>query len=647
MRFLFILTILYSHACLANSFNIGEIILSDELYNKYHDSIFSNSEVNDTERFRKRVLSLVGKKKEQSHEMINSLSNIVSSQFLRPLVYWKVIEPNDENFKNTLNFIMVYKAMTLRDGLQSPHSTKDYKVFLLKRIHEIYHRKDIDQVRFLSVLNSDFKEKSNFINNLKSLSSMIEAIKETDAITFKVSHPQYRPYTVSPAGYIPGNEVKLISKNNTSKEIIDWFNETITTTEIKMPLTPRDKGHKSFLRDPIFIKLREMISEAKETILIDTSLLGGSIGETLTDYLIESAKKRIKENPKFTVVILHPSKVEVKFSTEVMSTIHKLDKKVIELNLSKNIFVLKSDRGNIKNATKTIVIDGNTKYPQSYIGSKDYTDNFGGYNYDNNIWVKGPGAALIQTSLHKDLHSILVDHPDKNRILEQLRVKREQFPYAGIQSIRIAETSKNGKVRNIRDFMVEMIMNAKKSIYMEQRYLIDPYVSDTLVKKKLENPKLDIRILLDHNEDLGMNGLPNSIFMQELKLYGINLRARKTHNKKFNTSLSKINAFQVNNRKVISIDGNVLFVGSADINYNDLDGNSRELSIQTFAKQEIKKFDKDFLISWRDTEKTINLDIENFTAKIEDNSFTKEVSSLINSISKAFIKVKNEISESF
>ena len=193
-----------------------------------------------------------------------------------------------------------------------------------------------------------------------------------------------------------------------------------------------------------------------------------------------------------------------------------------------------------------------------------------------------------------------------------------------------------------------MIIRSKESIYMDQKFLYDSYVSDALIKKKLEIPSIDIKILLDSNENFSMNGLPNTIFIRELKMYGINIRVRKTHNIKVKTSENSFYLLrQVNNRKILSVDSKILHLGSANLSPKSLEGTQRDLSVQIFDKSLISHFNKDFLVSWSDKKQSLTLDIENFEAKLEGDTLSKEFSSLINSISKAFLKVKNDLEASF
>ena len=597
---------------------LDEIKKNISLQDDFHTCFHENENIKNVDTFKKQLNKLTKEKRNDATLVINELAPMISSHFLRAIIYWEIINPDKKLLQRTISSIMFYKALTIRDGLQDPNSSKEYKLFLKNEIKRIYQRGDITEGNIISMLTKDINEKSRMMVNLNTIEEKISAIKETEAITFKISHDEYRPYLLESAGLISGNKIKIFHKNDLSKETL--------------------KKGISLKKDPILHKVKEMINQSRESILIDSLLLGENLGEEIINLIIKKTEEIVKENKNFKVLLLSPRKNHYRIN----STLNNFKNKIVKHNLQNSIYIIHPPKS-FERSVKAIMIDANTNSPQAYLGSKDFITSNGGYNYDYNIWIKGPGAAVIQRMVYESVEEFLQKIPEFKELKKVYNVTKKSYSASGSESIRIAQISKQSHTKSIRDFMIDMIKNSNDHIYMEQRFLIDSHVTNALIKRKLERPKLDIRIILDHNEDLGMNGLPNSIFIKEMKIYGINIRARKTHS----ITMAGKKIFQINNRKITSVDGKVLILGSADMNQQSLDGNTQMMSIQIFSEQEINRFEKDFLTSWRDREKTVNLDIENFTAIINENNFSKEVSSLINLVSKAFIKMKNEIIRKF
>src|SRR5690606_35879344 len=80
----------------------------------------------------------------------------------------------------------------------------------------------------------------------------------------------------------------------------------------------------------------------------------------------------------------------------------------------------------------------------------------------------------------------------RQQILDWFKIKRSHYPPVGDQVIRIAEADVDGRLKNVRNILIDMIIKAEKHIYMEQLFLYDKYVVDALIKRKIQKPELDI-----------------------------------------------------------------------------------------------------------------------------------------------------------
>ena len=118
-------------------------------------------------------------------------------------------------------------------------------------------------------------------------------------------------------GFIEGNKVELISKNDRSLERINWLNDRVifnlkegdsidwNAPYFNMPTKDNPEGNIVFQQDPIFQKIRDMITNATDSIFIDIFLFGGTMGITLSKYLIDQTLKKRAQNPNFKTLLLH------------------------------------------------------------------------------------------------------------------------------------------------------------------------------------------------------------------------------------------------------------------------------------------------------------------------------------------------------
>ncbi|WP_372652860.1 phospholipase D-like domain-containing protein [Halobacteriovorax sp.] len=630
MRIVFFLILIsFQHSSYSKEFNLQERINEDQYFRELYPLIHENEFYSEINNLKEVISSLDTEKRESVLELVNELNDVIPSPFLRPIIYWKEISPNKDNLAKVITYIMTYKLNTLRDYYQSPLLSDEEKQKAINLISTIYHRKNFTEGSLLLSLKEDFKQKSQFIVNFKKSEDFITALKETSPISFKLlRHSNISPYTLSFSGLIPGNQIKIFNSNSIDSEEIEQYSDKNQSAI----LTLDSKEHSVFKTDSIFIQLKEMIKSANKSIFISTKEIGGSIGLSAIKQIIKTTKEKVELNENFKVLIL--TKEDTPFIKFIKSSIAN------DTKLLSSIYIVDTQSGVKENNSKAIVIDANSEEPIALIGSKNWSDSKGGYHFDNDIWIKGPAAALIQNSFIYDLKSLRVD----NDLIEYFSISRKSYPYLGDETIRLTESSLDSKINNTRDTIIDMIKKAQSHIYMEQLYLYDTYIINALIKRKLEVPEIDIRILADHNNNIGLNGLPNSIYLRELKLYNIDVKSRKPAS--INTN--NINALhRENHRNTISIDGQVLHTGSASITPEIMQGYSREIGIQIYDTSSIRSFENNFLISWNDRASVMDLDIENFKAKTKEESISREISSLINAIASSFLAAKDEILKKF
>ncbi len=712
----FLTTILYftiftlmQNVWAAPTYNIKDRIDTQHYYLKVYPLLFGQADFALMKDFKKALGKLRRSKRNTANKFITEVESFIPKRVLMPLVYWKYIKPSQANVAEVINFHMLYRLLILRDALDNPiQLSVDQKYQVLSYLKDLTGMSHISSANLFNVMQPKLQQMSQSIAKSNNLTSYVAALKGNRLVAedMQAKHSFIPNYALSYLGIVPGNQVEVVSKNDPSKERIDWFNQRVVFNGgkldwsqpfMKMPLKPGDEGHIAFQEDPIFQRIRDMITRAKDSIFIDIFLFGGTMGATLTKYLIDQTLIKRAENPRFKTLLLHDyatnynmwpemkpvfvyirdriaNEPEVKACVSLLQAniqrhppgipfgisnlIPKTEEVFKEIEKRNTYYESKIDH------SKVIVIDANTDHPEAYFGSKNWTDHSGGYYYDNAIWVKGPVAALVQDSYYDDVEAALTedpkerkwffykeegfgnDHylPRKTEILQWVKVKKTTYPMVGNQSVRLAEANVDGKIKNVRNILIDMIQGAQKNIYMEQLFLYDSYVADALIKRKIQVPSLDIKISMDPNGNFGFNGLPNTIYIKELVEAGIEIKTRTILGTTAHFPNGKTQTYhQENHRKITSVDGKVLLGGSSNINPDTLQGSFREFGAQIFDPSVISKFEVDFLTDWNDTSKSELMDIYNLQLKLGKKVLSKETSALINNLAGQILRVKDDL----
>ncbi len=702
MKILIVISILFSSLTVhAVSFNIEDRKLSRSYHLDTYPIIFGEKSYSDREKFKKELKALPKSKQERALKLIEAFDKHFPEKLLMPLVYWRIIKPSRKNVARILSYTLVDKILVIRDFADDPSNPTQIETLQLLR--QVSRIPELETDKVMKTLLPIFMEKGRILSEIQDDKILIQAVLETELYTLDLREAldDRRVYCLDHYGIIQGNNVELLNYNDTSKSKMEFFNHNSITnggvldfksTLIQVP--GNDGGHPS-LNEPIFKRIITMIDSAEESIFMDIFLMGGTLGATIAEHIIETTKKKLKTNPNFKVVILHDFGSHYDLAGEVFPIFKYIeDQRNADKNLAKSLFVLSANtqrhpegipfaisnliprradtlekqqevesyRPSKVDHSKVVVVDGNSDSPKAWVGSKNLSDNDGGYSFDNAVYIHGPAAALIQHSYYKDLLAALTTDPEeikkfpsadfnnqrykdhKEQILKSFRVTRTSVSFQGSDSIRLTEADVNGTVRNTRNMVIDMIQKAKSHIFMEQQFLYDPYIVDALVKRKIQMSQLDIRIIVDHNESFKMGGIPNTVFMKEMKSYGIKFRSRKTHTlfAKFPNGTEKT-FHQENHRKIVSIDGKILMTGSSNLNPDSLQGTFREFGVQIFNQDQIKHFEADFLSTWEDPDKIMELDIENYQAIMAGHKMSKGFSGLINGIASMLLRAKDDL----
>jgi len=688
----------------ASSINIQDRIRTQRFLKNAYPAVFGKAEYGSTETFQEVLKNASGPVRKNANRLIELLDPVLPGKILMPLVYWKVLEPRADQQAQVLAYHVMNRLLVLRDFIDHPlYGTQEQKAEVLAYFRDLLNDPSATTLDYFERFHSGLVQLCRGAASIQNLEEFARSLTGSRLFfeNFLQRFPYVRDFSTGWLGYFPGNTVELISDNDRSMERIQWLNDRVIFAGGKLDWTAPymrmdgSEAHLTFKDDPIFRRIREMVDSAKESIFIDIFLFGGTMGGTLARYLIDQAIEKAAVNPSFRVLILHDFATNYNMKDEMMpifeyirdrikneskvgrvvsllqaniqrhppgipfgisNLVPKTDEVFKQIEKRNTYFESKIDH------SKVIVIDANTAYPQAYFGSKNWTDHSGGYYYDNALFVAGPAAAVVQAAYWDDLEAALTKDEQERKwffykeqgfgndgylarrkeLLDWFSVRNTEVPAMGNQVVRLAEANVDGVIKDARNMLIEMIEGAERYIYMEQLFIYDKYINDALIKRKLQKPELDIRIIADHNGNFGFGGFPNTIFVKELVNHGIKVRARRTLGVTATFPNGEVRTYhQENHRKISSFDGRTMMVGSSNLNPDTLQGSFRELGAQIFDQNEIAKFESYFLSDWGNEQQTQDSEIDRFQFTLGKTKLSPEISALINDVGAVIIRSKD------
>ena len=440
--------------------NATEIDLSDRIstqnfFRENHDLIYGSTKYSDRTHFKKIYHTLTLRTRKRIDHFIKSTKPHVPEKILMPLIYWRFLRNNKTNTAKTLTYLFFDKVLVLRDYAEDPLNPTRIKVHNILR-----------EVTRLNQLNTDeiykkvfplFKEKSKLLANLKQDDVFIQALMETQLFTLNLREilGHSRSYQLSPYGFIPGNKVEVLHDSRTSREDINWYNQNVifnggvldfNASFIQMPYRNSQKGHLAFKKDPLLKSLKKMIDNAQKSIFIDMHLIGGTIGATFIEHLLDKTKEKLLINNNFRVLILHDFTSSGMIKKEVMPVFKYLSDRIKkDKDLENAVFLLQSNIQRHQNEiplllnenfshsridnSKVMVIDANTKSPEAWVSTKNLTDHDGGYHFNSASHIMGPAAAIIQNSFVKDIEAALTNKISEQNLFYSKNLKFENSRY--------------------------------------------------------------------------------------------------------------------------------------------------------------------------------------------------------------------------
>lgn len=699
MKMSFVATALLVASMNAFAQNPGMISIKErqqasDFYKNNYDLLFANAASRRPEELLKELQKLPARESKNARSFISAADSLIPEKILMPFVYQRYIKKSVKGSAQVLMVLKQTRLQILRDHAEDPLQTNSESKAQARSLLSAWS-KEASPAEIESSLKGTDDSLLSWLRSRRELTSSLKA-----------SVPGIKDYSLSATGFIPGNQVELISHNRVDPERIQWVNDRVifaggkldfSQPYMQMPLKAGDEGNPIF-NDPIFQRIRDMILSSKESVFIDIFLMGGTMGGTLAKFLLDQTVEKKKQNPNFKVLLLHDFATNYNMKHEMMPVFHYIKDRIqTEAALRGSVFLLQANiqrhppgipfgitnlvpktdetfKALEKRNTyyeskidhsKVIVIDPESDAPQAYFGSKNWSDHSGSYYYDNALYVRGPAAALVQAAYYDDVDAALTTNaqekkwmffkeegfsneaylPQREAILEWFKVKRTYYPAVGKQVVRIAEANVDGKIKDARNILVDMISRAEKNISMEQLFIYDKYINDALIKRKKQVPGLKIRILADHNGNFNMGGLPNTIFLQQLLNHGIEVRARKTLgiHAKFPDGTTQ-EYHQENHRKITSVDGKTMLAGSSNLNPDTLQGSFREFGAQIFDQAQIGQFEKEFNQAWNDDSQVGPLfEGEKLQLSLMGKKLSPAMSSLLNDVAATILRAKDDL----
>ncbi len=444
------------------------------------------------------------------------------------------------------------------------------------------------------------------------------------------------------------------------------------------------KTKNASLENNIFLELAKAINEAKESIFMDIFFLGGTTGASLAKRIVE----RLESTPGLKALILrdnlnhygHKAEMRPVYNFLLAYSILRPEKLVIASAyihehpkalpkitwsaVNKKFLVDSGLQNHLalygegkSDHSKTTVIDGKSKYPIAFVGSKNLTDASGPFCYDEVIKVSGPAAAVILDDYYPDMFAALQYAMAKEDSFADLELYQEikephfvnylsktgwsKSLYKDNQSLNtqianillpfdLLERDENGNANaqinlditdqgtgivragmnnwdssrtSAADQVIQAIYFAEKNVYISDQFLFDRKIVEAL-EHVMKVRGVEVKVILEPLKEVKpIPGMPNLLYLDILTPEDL---AKATANPVIKWKITRgdevIN--QEYHGKTISIDGKEVIAGSANKDQSTMFGSFREEQLEVIDQSAAKTHDDNFLTKWNSNEET-------------------------------------------
>mgnify|MGYP003643365724 CR=1 FL=1 len=563
-------------------------------------------------------------------DYLKRVDDIIPSPFVDSIAYHLFVDKKEEKLEQALSFLMLNRFLLVKQILDDPKrsvETKERAVSLLSKWSglEVW---DETSTKFMLEL---IQRRAAIISDIGSTSAVLEAIEQTPIISDRLSAELgiKSALLADPIGSISGNIVSVFFKNDRSLARALALKDSSRLDESD----PKRLEVLAQLKNDSLVKpMLEMIDSSKENLILVTPETSG-ISE---DLLINALKNKLEAAAEWRMVLIGLGKVSPKLLTLASENRSRFAVMAIpdiaarDSALSWQSFIPTPDSrfGAQHGLGLMAITDSASTIPHAFISSRRFIDHPHAYSFEQSALIQGPAAGLLPQLLLENLKQLVPSYTD----LSTYFPSRSHYPEHGQEFVKLSVDSARLEVRDDRAMAVKFLLEAKEKVLLDQFMLYDKAIVDTLIKLKIKNPELKILVLLDTNFHLEMNGLPNTIFIRELKDFHIEVKGRKSLNWEETNDQNQISKFYaLNHRNMIIRDDQDVFMGSAPFSASFERRSPISFGLQFSSSMSSEMADR-FMNDWNNDDLTYELDIENYEAQLGDKRLTKKVSAFLNDV---------------
>lgn len=614
--------ILFNSVAIADQVNVDERL---NLYKVYRYQLKRFTSHNQTILRR----AIVAQSKDLNQDLLKRLDKIIPSPFVDSILYYTLVDRDEERLEEALVFLMLNRFLLVKQNSENQSNSvelRERSTMLLSKWSGL-ETWDKDSARFMLEL---LQRRARLISDIGSAQAVVEAIEQTPMITdhLEVETGIKSALLAEPLGPIPGNLVAVFFKNDRSLARARSLRELGNLS----PDTPSRVTMASQLASDSLVKpLFDMIHESQQNFILVSPKTDG-VSE---DALINSLRKKLEVSDSWKIIFIgigntSPRILALANSYRSRFAIMSIpDVPLRDGPLSWQALIpTPDDRYPTQHGLGLLALsDTNAETPRAFITSRRFVDHPHAYSFEQSLTLQGPAAGLLPQLLHENLTQLLPSHTDVSSYFPS----RTHYPAQGPESVNLTVDSARLGARDDRALAVKFLLEAKEQVLLDQHMLYDRAIVDTLIKLKIKNPDLKVLVMLDTNLEMGMNGLPNSIFLAEMKRYGIELKARRALLWEENENADVTEKHGINHRNIIIRDGRHVFMGTGPFTGSFERRSPISFGVQVSSAMSAELADN-FLRDWDNPDATYELDIENFQARFDDMELSRQVSGFLNDV---------------
>lgn len=562
--------------------------------------------------------------------LLDRLDAVLPPPFIENIAYHLLLKRDEKKLEVALTFLMLNRFLLVKQNAENQANSPDRierSLALLKKWSGL----EAWDTSSTSFMMEQITRRAKIISDIGSAQAVVEAIEQTPIISdhLEVHTGIKTALMAEPLGPVAGNIVSMFFKNDRSLARAKQLQELE-----KLPSEdPARVEMANLLAEESLVKpLFDMIKDSKENMIITSPYTSG-ISE---DALLKALSNKLESNPEWRVIFVGIGHISPRVLTVASNykkrfaimSIPDLPKKEGPLSWQTLIPTSTQGEDGQQGLGLLALSDTHTDTPRSFITSRIFVDHPHAYSFEQSLVLMGPAAGLQCKLLHENLKQLIPNHSDVSAFFQSKNI----YPAQGQDHVRLTVDSARLGARDDRAMAMKLLLEAKEEVLVDQHLLYDRAIVDTLIKLKIKNPDLKILVLIDTNLSTGMNGLPNTIFLAEMKRYGIEIKARRGLEWEENGDEGSLQEKHgINHRNMIIRDRQFVFMGTGPFigNFEKKSPISFGVLVSSAMSAEIAD---NFMRDWDNADATYELDIENFQARFDDVELSKLVSSFLNDV---------------